>query len=426
MSKASTSYDNSNTSLSQLAGLGPTTQRWLQETFKVQTLEDLTDLSVNQVLANPALAQLGAEEKNLCRQKLEQWIQQAQEIVAENQTWQTFATFVVSLQSRQVGEHTQQRTTVYCLESDRRVIWSGIECDGVYNLMLDQLKHTFQLESEVNIPMAPEPRIEPDTVDESLAEPAAATTSEQTESPTTPASTSASPAAMASATPPEAAAEPFAIETDQTVGPDSLSEDSPSATSSASADLADEPTAGAETVATMAEPLSLEITQLQFWQPADPQLPKTAPAVRTGEPGEDRPSTMEPDRDEAETETETETEIAIAVNLAHRSLSETLFSQKPLTLEVTFQITGTAAVKLTQQSHHYQVQCFIQHRLTGERVEVESSTDTSLKPGELTYTHRLPPITLAQSGPYRLQIVTKLDGGHVCPDIVELPFVRMD
>lgn len=418
MSKASTSYGNPNTSLSQLAGLGPTTQRWLQETFDVQTLEDLIDLSVNQVLANPALAQLGAAEKSLCRQKLEQWIQQAQEIVAQNQTWQTFATFVVSLQSRRMGEQTQQRTTAYCLESDRRVIWSGIECDGVYDLMLDQLKHTFQLESEVNIPMAPEPKIEPDAFDEPLAEPAAATVSEHTEAPASPTSNSAASEERVSAVPPEAAVECPPIATDQTAILESPSEGVPSATSFANADLAAEPIAQPETATPMAELRSLEITQLQFWQPADPQLPKTEPAARTLGQAEALTSTIEPDTAKEET--------AIAVNLAHRSLSETLSSQKPLTLEVTFQVTGTAAVELTRQPYHYHVQCFIQHRLTGERREVESSTDTRLKPGELTYTHRLPPISLTQSGPYRLQIVTKLDGGHVCPDILELPFVRID
>ena len=131
----------------RIEGLKPTMLRWLREKFQVFTVNDLAKLSLNQVLY-----QLEDEGKEVVRRDVEHWIDQAREFSAEETSWQTFATFVLSLQARRVGGQIEQRTIAYFLEGDKRKIWSGIECNGVYSLILDQLKRVFHLQPTVTEP----------------------------------------------------------------------------------------------------------------------------------------------------------------------------------------------------------------------------------------------------------------------------------
>lgn len=84
---------------------------------------------------------------------------------SEQSPWQTFATFVVSLQSRQEQDHSVRRTVAYFLETDLRETWSDIECDSVYQLIADQLKRNFQLEPEIEGIMKTNPNPEPNLID---------------------------------------------------------------------------------------------------------------------------------------------------------------------------------------------------------------------------------------------------------------------
>ena len=93
--------------LDQIQGLTAAAQSWLQNTLQVETVEELAELAVDQ-----ALNRLEADGNPVPRDQLEDWIGQAQALVAAQDSWQPFATFVVSLQSRQVGGETQQRTEI--------------------------------------------------------------------------------------------------------------------------------------------------------------------------------------------------------------------------------------------------------------------------------------------------------------------------
>lgn len=139
----------------QIEGLGTAMQRWLRKSLNVCTVAELAKLSVTQVLSR-----LGEEERTFGPCQLENWIQQAQQVVRQHTPWQTVVTFVVSLQVREVNGQPEQRTIAYCLEVDRKQIWSGVECNGVYELMLEQLKHVVQWGPEVSVPRVPEPQRE--------------------------------------------------------------------------------------------------------------------------------------------------------------------------------------------------------------------------------------------------------------------------
>lgn len=398
----------------KIEGLGPAMQRWLRETFHVYTVADLANLSVNRVLSR-----LEDEEKEFCRREIERWIQQAQQFATEQTSWRTFATFVVSLQSRQVGGQTDQRTTAYFLEADRRAIWSGIECNGVYELMLDQLKHIFQSQPEVISQMESESSMETKSSDVSPSQPESVTALEQEQhEPETAAQTVIDPEPVdESPSESEPVAESIEVESSQPeseleeiVDTEPDIDESLESTTEVSLTVESEPESEPE----ITEPITLEITQLKFWQPPEVEEP------------EEEPEPKKTETKEAETEEEeAELEKAIVVNMAKRSLSGMLRKDEPFQLEVTFQITGTGASDLTRESLNYHIQCFIQNREHRKGVQLESKSTGTLSNGELTYTKRLPEITSLKPGLYRLQIVTRLDGGSVSPDLFELPLVQV-
>jgi len=376
-----------------IEGLGPAMRRWLRESFHIYTIADLANLSVELVLSR-----LRDEEKNFCRRDIERWIQQAQSFVAHQTPWHTFATFVVSLQSRQIGGQTEQRTTAYFLEADRRKIWSGIECHGAYELMLDQLKQAFHLEPEVKVPMSSESMSE-SKLSDSASTPSEINLSER------------GPISKLKEIKYESKAE--SSEIDQTETEVETLERSKSISESTNIDCAqsepepksiakmesevDESLDAATDVSlkqankskpgtTIAEPLTLEITQLKFWQPY---------------------------------------ETPMVVDRSKRSLPRTLHQGRPLEMGVTLQLAGTGAVDLTRKLLSYHVQCFIQNRESRKQVQLEKLPADTLVEGEITYTKRLPEIALLEPGIYRLQVIARLDGGYVSPDCFELPLVQV-
>lgn len=396
----------------RIEGLGPAMQRWLRETFHVYTVADLANLSVNRVLSR-----LEDEEKEFCRREIERWIQQAQQFAAQQTSWRTFATFVVSLQSRQVGGQTDQRTTAYFLEADRRAIWSGIECNGVYELMLDQLKHVFQSQPEVISQMESESSMETTSADVSPSQPEPASALEQEpHEPETEAQTVIDHETVDESSPElETVAESIEVESSQPESTmeeivDTEPEDKPlESPKEVSLKTEAEPEPEPE----ITEPITLEITQLKFWQPFNIE-----------EPVEEEPETKKAETKKAESE-EDEAKKPIVVNMAKRSLSGMLRKEEPFELEVTFQITGTGASDLTRESLNYHLQCFIQNRENRKGIQLESKSTDTLTIGELTYTKRLPEIMSLKPGLYRLQVITRLDGGYAQPDLFELPFVQV-
>ena len=124
--------------LSKLDGITPSMQRWLRKSFNINSVEELTQISVNTLVFR-----LEEEGKCCARDEVESWMAQAQELVAQKSPWQTSANFVVSLQSRSIGDQIEHRTTVYFIEADRKAIWPGIEFNGIYELMREHLKHSY-------------------------------------------------------------------------------------------------------------------------------------------------------------------------------------------------------------------------------------------------------------------------------------------
>lgn len=398
----------------RIEGLGPAMQRWLRETFQVYTIADLANLSVNRVLSR-----LEDEEKDFCHREIEHWIQQAQEFAAQHSSWRTFATFVVSLQSRQIGGQTDQRTTAYFLEADRRAIWSGIECNGVYELMLDQLKHILQLQPEGKALMESESMSDPkpSNANSSGTEPMAASAEDQQESEL---ENQVVQSESVTATPSES--ETGLHTTDvELAAPDIEQDKTPAPETDESIKLMIDSLLGAEAESEVLEPIALKITQLKIYQPRETEeLEPEEPEVK-----KTKSKKMKSKQAESEELEEPEQEKAIVVNLAKRSLVEMLRREDPFQIEVTFEITGTGATPLTNKPLHYQVQCFIQNRATLEKMQLESSAAGVLTKGTLTYTSRLPAITIRHPDVYRFQIVTRLQGRCANPDLLELPFVQI-
>jgi hypothetical protein len=389
----------------RIEGLGPAMQQWLRESFHIHTVADLANLS-----AEVVLSRLRDEEKDFCRREIERWIQQAQDFVAHETPWHTFATFVVSLQSRQSGGQMEQRTTAYFLEADRKAIWSGIECNGVYELMLDQLKRNFQLELEVNVPMESESKIEfePVAAHQSSSEAIALPNDELFESTTIP----------------EPTIQPELLAEDQSESPEPPDLELEAGVESevetgnvleSTEALIPEPETETPIEATetpveaeVTEPLILKITQVKFWQRAEVKE-LIRKGARKGEP-------------EAE---EAEEEVEIVINMAKRSLLGMLHAARPFQIEVTFELTGTGAAELIRESLTYHIQCFIRNRDDQRGTSLENGAMGTFTNGETTCTRRLPEITSLQPGLYRLQVVTRLKDVHASLDLFELPFIQV-
>ena len=341
----------------KIENLEPSMRQWLRETFQVVTLKDLANLSVN-----PVFFRLEDEDKGIPRREVESWIAQAKEFVAGETSWQTFATFVVSLQSRQIGEQIDQRTIAYYLEADKRKIWSGIEHDGVCKLMLDQL--------EPESPMSP------------LLQAKAIETSESTLEDDSDSSTDL-------------------VSKSTTDGESDLGETHEASEVVAEGELAPESESPPDEE--MEEPVRLEITQLKVCQPLEIEETETEGA-------------------EAE---DIETEKIMVVDTTKRLLPGKLPKEKPFDVEVTFQLLGKGALELTKQPFTYHTEIYGHNRVTRKDLTVGQVSVGTLVDGELIYKSRFPEVTLPEAGPYHLQIITRLEGASVGPDLLELPFVQV-
>jgi hypothetical protein len=358
----STDRSNKNHELNEFAkieGLGSVMLRWLRESFNVDTVADLANLSVNLVVAR-----LRDEEKPFCQGEIERWIEQAKEFTVAQSSWQTFATFIVSLQFRQMGEQTEQRTTAYFLEADRKKIWSGIECHGVYELMRDQLQQTFQIEPEGIVQMETEID-DQSTVVES-----------QPNSP------------VESELEPETIAQVVDSETQAT------SEESAIAQVKSDPDQPLLPIVTPVEVETTRQPATeqplppatIKITQIAVCQP-----------ITSGKP--------------------------VVVDMTHKELPVVLQKNQPFQLEVTLALMGEGATDLTKQQVPYRVEVNERNRTTLELLPPHFTT-SSLVEGEFTYKSLVESI-VQEPGLYTMQIVAKPDHGYIRTDFFEIPFVRV-
>jgi hypothetical protein len=149
-------YDN----LCTIRGIGPARQRWLRNSFKIQTYQGLAGLSVDQIEA-----QLKADGQIISRTAIEGWLAKAQELAGEAAThsspeqdssaklvnpttnsiaredgWEPFASFVIEFQARRAeGKAQETRTAIHHIENDTDTHWPGIESRQVCRWMVNQL-----------------------------------------------------------------------------------------------------------------------------------------------------------------------------------------------------------------------------------------------------------------------------------------------
>jgi hypothetical protein len=308
---------------------------------------------------------------------------------AAQDSWQPFATFVVSFQSRQVGGETQHRTVVYFLEADRRKIWPGLECDGVHELMLEQLQRLFQLEpaeTEAPAPVSadlPTPEPTPDSNLTAEAEEVGSDLERPGELEPEPQPTSGQDADISQV-----------LEPPPAPSPEAAAESPPTPAAKITSDPQASPVAPGE----MGPSTHLETMQLKLWQP---------PVSEDAEAEEPSPA------------------IELLIDQQRRWAGRPLQADQPLDLEVTFQLQGAGALALTHQPLAYHAQVYGQNRITGEKSFLGKTVTGCLVEGELTYTCRLANLVLPQSDAYQLQVITRLEGGSVGPDLFELSFVQV-
>jgi hypothetical protein len=364
-------------------------------------------------------------------------MKQDREIKESGQSvWQTFATYIVSLQSRQVGEQIDRRTIVYFLEADKRQIWPGVECDGVCKFMLEQLEPILQVTPREAVAMDSTTERPPKATTEmssetngtsDLTEESADLTSEGAlDDPIPAANQEAQLLETTSQMSP--LAQPEANETSELTAQDyfdfstvgisesPLEEESVPGKPEKAAELTVEGESAPDETLELVdkgesertpdkereEPIKLEITQLKVCQP------------------------MKTEKIEIESaETDKKKETVTVLDGAKQALFGELTKEKPFDLEVTFQLSGTGAIELTKQPFRYHSEVYGHNRVTRKDLTLGYAPVGTLVDGELIYTCRLPNLTLLEAGPYRLQIITRLEGAPVRPDLLELPFVQV-
>lgn len=358
----------------RIQGLEPAMLLWLREAFQVFTVEDLAQLSVNQIFFR-----LQDEEVAISRRQVETWIFQAKELTKVHSPWKTFSTFVVSLQSRQIGNHIDQRTVAYYLEADKRQVWPGIECKGVCNMILDQLEQSLQ--SGVSVTRGPELSISEAFI--------RATSEGEADSENEPAATDTDAADSDVNVDSDTAAVTTTHAADESADEEANLESSPSE-QEGEAELEE-------------EPVRLEIIQLKLHQQIDNQ--------ESGVEGAKAEST--------------ETEKVTVIDVSKRMIMDSLPKGEPFDLEVTFQIFGSRAVELTKQALPYHVEAYCQNRISLRKLSLGAAVVGQLMDEQLIYTCRLSQLSVPEAGPYRLQILTRLENSSVKPDFLELPFVQV-
>ncbi len=150
--------------LTRIRGIGAVTQQLLREWLDVRTFGDLARLSVDEIESK-----LRERGQTASRSEIEGWIARAQELASATESspqstvespvgdreedepsqpidesteageWQSFASFGVEFQFRDIDGETEEQTTVRSLDTDRAKTWSGLESDRIGQWMLEQL-----------------------------------------------------------------------------------------------------------------------------------------------------------------------------------------------------------------------------------------------------------------------------------------------
>lgn len=150
--------------LTRIRGIGAVTQQLLREWLDVRTFGDLARLSVDEIESK-----LRERGQTASRSEIEGWIARAQELASATESspqstvespvgdreegepsqpidesteagkWQSFASFQVEFQFRDIDGETEAQTTVRSLDTDRAKTWSGLEGDRICRWMLEQL-----------------------------------------------------------------------------------------------------------------------------------------------------------------------------------------------------------------------------------------------------------------------------------------------
>lgn len=398
--------------------------------------------------------------------------------------WQTFATFVVSLQSRQNGQ-SDQRTIAYFLEADKHKVWPGIECDGVYELMQAQLKQLMQVDLEGTAAMHAMPEGQPQVIVETpsatntISDIAVASSapisdlgveklppklngeeylpefesqifsqaeSEPDELPELQAKENVDTLAE---TPESTVAEDLAPieidevsksvaenkllskggslseqETTQSVTLSTANDDSDSSDDEVSESIAEEALDASETN-DISEPVAEEeLDPESESQPSEEMEEPVTLKITHLKIHQLLEEGQEIWARDAQTE-KAETEEVMFFDSTRPALPDKLPKERPFDLEVIFQLSGNHALELTKQSFPYHTEVYGQNRITREKLTLGETPIGKLINGELTYSCRLTDVTMPQPGSYSLQIITRLDGAAVSADLLELPFVQV-
>lgn len=158
--KATKSTEMQHDDLTMIKGIGQATDRWLKESFKVQTFRDLAALSTSRLEAG--LKDIG---RTTSRKKIDEWLTQARQFAGaptrapkpgvrsagarsggkpdsppEEDEWKPFASFVVEFQvCKGKNGAEKQRTAVHHLEADKNEGWAGIEDERLCRWMLERI-----------------------------------------------------------------------------------------------------------------------------------------------------------------------------------------------------------------------------------------------------------------------------------------------
>ena len=133
--------------LTQITGIGQSTQQWLRQTFDVYEYSDLAQLSAAELERK-----LKADGKIASRTRIEHWLTQAAELAAAKPApkhtaedepqkaplWQRVATFVVVFE-QSAAQAGQYQTNVHHMEADVTHTWERIEKQELGEWIIEQL-----------------------------------------------------------------------------------------------------------------------------------------------------------------------------------------------------------------------------------------------------------------------------------------------
>jgi len=172
MTKLSTQVDsksdhnNNSSDLTAIRGIGASRMRWLNS-LGIYTIAELGQASADALAAQPK-----ADGRVPSRSELEEWIAQAQNVMATHQPtepaypqsvrtpqtpeielavpacavpppdWNSVATFKVDYQTRQTADKLEQRTVIHHLETGATECWEDLEVQSIQPWMLGHIKTT--------------------------------------------------------------------------------------------------------------------------------------------------------------------------------------------------------------------------------------------------------------------------------------------